>query len=263
MVSGIDVRKPVVTGSFYPDSKEELISNLNEYFKKAKSIIEDKKIKALIVPHAGYLYSGQTAAWGYKQLPVNTDNPHFVLIGPSHHYLFTGIVCSSANFWQTPLGQAKHIPIKKEIDQVFIDENPHVPEHSLEVQTPFLQHIYTDFSISCFLTGDISDYEKISKYFLENYSASIFIISSDLSHYLPEPLAQTKDKRTLKAILEGETNYFLSEENTACGQGAILILMSMAKKENWESRLVYYDTSATASGDESTVVGYAAIGFYK
>lgn len=263
MASGIDIRQPAVDGSFYPDSKEGLLSNLNEYFKKAKSIIEDKKIKALIVPHAGYLYSGQTAAWGYKQLPTNIDNLHFVLIGPSHHYLFTGIASSAANLWQTPLGSIKHISIKKETDQIFINENPHIPEHSLEVQLPFLQHIYANFSISCFLTGDLSNYDKISNYFLENYSSSIFIISSDLSHYLPEPLAQTKDKRTLKAILEGETDYFLSEENTACGQGAILILMSMAKKENWESRLIYYDTSATASGDEGAVVGYAAIGFYK
>lgn len=262
MESGNNIRKPAVAGSFYPDNKEELISQLKEYFEKTKNIIIDGKIKALIVPHAGYIYCGQTAAWGYRQLSNAFSNPHVVLIGPSHHYPFTGLASSSTNFWQTPLGRVRHIPIKKQTGLISTNENFHTLEHSLEVQIPFLQHVYNNFSISCFLTGDNPNPDKVSEYFLKNYSPSIFIISSDLSHYLPEEIAKIKDKKTIEAILKMDKEYFLSEENTACGMMGILILMAMAKKNKWQSKLLYYDTSATALGDESAVVGYAAIGFY-
>lgn len=262
MESGTKTRIPAVAGSFYPDNKEELISQLEIYFARAKKIPIKGKIKALIVPHAGYIYSGKTAAWGYKQLPVNLQNPHFVLICPSHHYPFNGLVSSSSEYWQTPLGKIRQIPIHKE-RKIISDETPHIPEHSLEVQLPFLQSLYQDFSVSCLLTGNDFNFDETANYLLGSYSSSIFIFSSDLSHYLPYEIAYKKDRRTIKAILNRETDYFLSRDNTACGMMGIMILMAMAQKEKWQSKLLNYDTSATTSGDKSAVVGYAAIGFYQ
>jgi AmmeMemoRadiSam system protein B len=263
MVSGIDSRPPEVAGSFYPEDKKDLSYLLKKFFDGAKEIHSDKQIKALIVPHAGYIYSGETAAWGFAQLPKQVDRQHFVLIGPSHHYPFTGLVSSSSNFWSTPLGKLRHI-IPSQIDeQIIINSQPHMPEHCLEVELPFLQFIYGDkISISCFLTGTQVKMENAADFFLRNYPSSIFIISSDLSHYLPQNQAQEKDKKTIETILKLDRNYFLTEENTACGAIGILILLSMAQKRNWQRKLIYYATSAAASKDESAVVGYASIGFY-
>jgi hypothetical protein len=265
MVSGTDIRPSAVSGSFYPEDKKELSSQLKSFLKNTKEKHPNSNIKALIVPHAGYIYSGQTAAWGYRQLPQNTRNGHFALIGPSHQYPFKGLVGSPSDFWQTPLGILKQIPAKDKNKHLVLDSKPHVSEHCLEVQLPFLQYLYPDqigVSISCFLTGFNVDQKESAFYFLKYYPSAIFIISSDLSHYLPENIAREKDKKTIEAIVNYDSKYFFSEENAACGTGGILILMDMAKKESWKSELIYYDTSATAYGDKNAVVGYAAIGFY-
>jgi AmmeMemoRadiSam system protein B len=255
-------RKPAVAGSFYPENKGELLLLLKSFFDETKQVSLDKKIQALIVPHAGYVYSGHTAAWGYRQLPPKLNKPHFVLIGPSHSYYFTGLVSSADGNWETPLGKIscqKATEVGKEIN---INDEPHLTEHSLEVQLPFLQSLYDQFSISAFLTGDQINYSDAAQYFLKNYSSSIFIISSDLSHYLPESEARKKDKKTIEEILKLKTEYLLSVDNAACGSRGILILLEMAKIKKWQPKLFYNDTSATCSGDISKVVGYASIGFY-
>lgn len=254
------VRSPTVAGSFYPDNPKELTSLLKNYFSQTKKII-NKEIKALIVPHAGYIYSGQTAAWGYKQLANDQENKHFVLIGPSHFANFNGLINCSYNFWGTPLGQIKHVPaFDKNID---IYNLPFDHEHCLEVQLPFLQYLYQNFSITTFLTGFDVNNEESADFLFKDYPQSIFIISSDLSHYLPDRQARNIDKKTIEAILKFDNSYLLSGDNLACGAMGILILMGMAKKEKWQSKLLYYDTSATFSGDKNTVVGYSSIVFYK
>lgn len=270
MVSGVDVRQSKVAGSFYPEDKEELHSLLKNFFGDTYRISPDKKIQALIVPHAGYIYSGQTAAWGFKQLPKQVNRQHFVMIGPSHYYSYNGIAGSSRNFWETPLAKIKHVLPKNINNQIFLDDNPHLSEHCLEVQLPFLQFLYPDnmginqhFSISCLLTGSLVDINSAADFFLKNYSFSIFIISSDLSHYLPENKAREKDKKTIEAILNLNSDYFLTEENTACGMTGILILIAMVRKRKWKGECIHYATSATVLGDESAVVGYASVGFHK
>lgn len=257
-----EIRKPAVAGSFYPDDQEELISQLNGFFKNTKKIIAGRSLKALIVPHAGYVYSGQTAVWGYRQLPPKLNNPHFVLIGPSHSYYFEGLVSSSDGNWETPLGKISCREANKIDKQININDEPHTFEHCLEVQLPFLQLLYDKFSISSFLTGDQIDYSDAAKYFLKDYPSSLFIISSDLSHYLPEEEAREKDKKTIEEILKLKTDYLLSSDNAACGVRGILILLEMAKIKKWQPKLFYNDTSASYSGDTSKVVGYTSIGFY-
>jgi len=265
MASGTNIRKPFFSGSFYPAEKKELSSILEDFFGKTKEIKNLKKIKALIVPHAGYVYSGQTAAWGYRQLSVNEKNYHYILVGPSHQSYFAGLVNSPDSLWETPLGEVNCRQIKKPDKEITINEKPHLNEHCLEVQLPFLQYINSNnkqLNISSFLTGSQVDAKKSTDYFLENYPDSFYIFSSDLSHYLPKGEARSKDKKTIEAVLKGDNRYFETEENTACGMTGILILLEMAKRQKWQGILLNYDTSATFSGDTSGVVGYAAIGFY-
>ncbi len=265
MVSGTDIRKPFFSGSFYPAGKEELLGMLGDFFGKTKEVKSPKKIKALIVPHAGYVYSGQTAAWGYRQLLVKENDYQYILIGPSHQSFFSGLVNCPDSLWETPLGEVYCHQIKRPDKEITINDKPHMNEHCLEVQLPFLQYINSNkkpLNISCFLTGSQVDAKKSADYFLENYPDAFFIFSSDLSHYLPEGEARSKDKKTVEAILKDDQRYFETEENTACGMMGILILMKMAKRQKWQSELIYYDTSASFSGDRSGVVGYAAIGFY-
>lgn len=262
MESGNDVRLPTVAGTFYTDDRKELIKQLEEFFGHTRRIIRNKKIKALIVPHAGYIYSGLTASWGYKQLFQNSNNNHFVLIGPSHHYHFEGIVASQSKTWQTPLGLIQHISPKTN-KGISVGNLQHAIEHSLEVQLPFLQYLYEDFSITSFLTGYSVNFEDAALYLINNFSNSIHIISTDLSHYLPDSIARGTDKKTIGAILKSDFNYFLENDNIACGITGINIILTVAQKKGWKSKLVYYDTSATESKDTSAVVGYAAICFYE
>jgi len=259
------IRQPAVAGSFYPGNHKELALMLREFFQKTKKTFPaPEKIKALVVPHAGYVYSGQTAAWGYRQLPTGLENPHFVLIGPSHFSAFSGLVCSNADYWQTPMGKVEHKTIDDKKIKIMADSQPHQPEHSLEVQLPFLQFVYQNhFRFTAFLTGYSLNSEKAGEFFWEKYPESIFVFSSDLSHYLPDEEARKKDKKTIRAIIDQDKNYLSAEDNSACGREGLLILIELAKINHWQGRLVYYDTSATASGDRSGVVGYSSVIFYE
>jgi len=262
MESGI--RKPAVSGIFYPSKSEQLARDLKNFLDKSKKIVPSKtKIKALIVPHAGLIYSGYTAARAYKQLPLKLKPANFILIGPSHHYYFKGIAQSRAKCWETPLGKVTHKTIHCKNKDILFNDNYHANEHCLEVQIPFLQHLYgKKLTISCFLTGQIDNLENITDELLKYEKDNIFIISSDLSHYLPKKVAEEKDKTTINEILNLDTIYFSQNDNTACGSTGITILLEMAKKKNWKRKMVYYDTSATYSYNVLSVVGYTSIIFY-
>lgn len=262
MAPGVNIRPPAFAGSFYPRNKTETVGLLKQFFSKTKAFKNINNPKALIVPHAGWIYSGQVAAWGFCQLPQISDQ-HFVLIGPSHFYTFTGLAASASDFWETPLGKVKHLPPKHLNSQVFLDDQPHAREHCLEVQLPFLQYRLKNFSISCFLTGIEIDIAKAAQYLLSRYPHSIFVISSDLSHYLPEQAAHVKDQKTIEAILAGNQKYIEHEENVACGGAGIQILINMAKTKDWQGHSIFYDTSATASSNSFEVVGYASIGYFQ
>jgi AmmeMemoRadiSam system protein B len=252
------------SGSFYPENQPELAGLLSQYFQETKLMV-DSPVKAVIVPHAGYIYSGLTAAWGFDQLRSQKTEAgrqkeeNFVVIGPSHNFGFLKIFGNGFNFWETPLGRVKQYPPvggKQTNDEYFI------PEHSVEVQLPFLQYLFNDFSVSCFLTGDKIDLSRESRYFQENYQNSVFIISSDLSHHLSQSQANSKDAETISAIINGNADYFDRSENTACGENGIRLVMQLAKINKWKSKLVNYDTSAGKSGDAARVVGYASIVYY-
>lgn len=275
----MNIRKPVAAGSFYPGEKMELQNLLKGLTLPGKvRPSEVSSVKALIVPHAGYIYSGKVAAEGFKQIMTGKPRKasprgrHYVLIGPSHHFPFEGLTGSSASYWETPLGRIRQVPPSPrrlagygEAKQIFINDEAHEPEHSIEVELPFLQALYSNekFSVTCLLTGLKVGAEKEAKYLLKNYPEAIFIFSSDLSHYLPEETARKKDKKTIEAILNLDNEYFNQKENAACGAEGIKILIEMARKQRWQGRLIVYDTSARASGDKKNVVGYASLVFYR
>ncbi len=248
-------RASSVAGTFYPADKAELLAVLKNYFNETKTLnTEHLTLRALIVPHAGYFYSGQTAAWGYAQLPKNLVKPHFILIGPAHQYPLFALTGSSGDFWQTPLGKVPQKPLGT------VNDAAHEFEHCLEVQLPFLQYLYKKFSVSCLLTGveNLSFRPRLAC--RQAGPESFIVISSDLSHYLSLSEANKLDHQTIDKILNKENNF---AGNAACGIAGIKMVLDLARKNNWQGKLIYYDTSATASGDQSRVVGYAAIAFYE
>ena len=260
--SAAKIRLPAVAGSFYPDDGSQLITLLDDFCSKTEELPDGKNLKALIVPHAGLIYSGQTAAWGYRQIPATVLDRPAVIIAPSHHYPFSGMAASPDNQWQTPLGIIRQIPPRHFADDVFPDDLVHLSEHSVEVQLPFLQYLYPGLSVTCFVTGQSVDTASLSGFLDQEFSGSLYIFSSDLSHYLPESEARQTDTATINAILKLDSEYLKSTDNCACGSVGISVLLQMAKQKSWHGKLIKYDTSASASGDKSAVVGYGAVGFY-
>lgn len=270
------IRKPAVAGQFYPAKRDELTEMIGGYLAETQTVKIPGKIRALIVPHAGYVYSGQTAAWGYRQLHGTRNKEqeihHFVLIGPSHQFPFENLIADDHEEWETPLGRVEHrIPKPNELVQV--SGLPHQEEHCLEVQMPWLKTTDDPTSprlrgagrlqITGFLTGGKVDENKIAEYLTKQYSDSVFIISTDLSHYLPLSEAERVDSKTVKAIEQREAEYFLHDGNTACGRLGVAIALAIAKEAGWRTQIIHYETSAKAFGDSSRVVGYASAVLYE
>lgn len=256
----MSIRKPAVAGFFYPSNKEEL-KNQIESFLRNSSISFNERPKAIIVPHAGYIYSGQVAAFGYsssKDFPV--DN--VVIVGPSHFFSFSGAALSPARKWQTPLGFVEinnsyfsNPKILKEM------EMPHKKEHSIEVQVPFIQYVFPKTKIVPISTG-IVDSEMLAKEIMSALSENdLLVVSSDLSHYYPYEEAIKIDEVANKSIPDLD---FDSVENyvEACGKTGILVCMYIAKKKKWKGKLLSYANSGDTAGDKSSVVGYGCYAFF-
>ncbi len=262
------VRKPAVSNLFYPGDKDSLIYMLKSYLDKAP--LYKIKPEALVSPHAGYIYSGEVAAVGYKQLLNLDKNKHYdiLLIGPSHYVAFEGVSFGFYEFWETPLG---NVPINKERIFEFIRKNrdlpittnylPHIKEHSLEVQVPFLQMVLKDFSLIPVVYGN-TDYrliEYIIDYFKNNNT--IVVISTDLSHYYPDEIAKSIDNYCNLAVKNLDINYLNKCE--ACGMLGLKAIIDYAKNVGWKSIILDYKTSGDTAGDKSSVVGYGSYAFYK
>jgi hypothetical protein len=249
------VREAVYAGQFYPAGKEELSKMIDDMFlagefKSAKNI--SKKIRVIIVPHAGYIYSGVVAASAYDSIKASKAKK-IVLLGPSHHAYFEGAHTFSQD-WETPLGIVK-VEKAPGLDAIVGDV-----EHSLEVQVPFLQKIFEDFVLVPIIYGEINAEElgkKIEPLVSKN---SIIIASSDLSHYLPYADANKIDKVTVDAVVSLDLKKFLSAGD-ACGKIGITALLILAKKMKWKPVILDYKNSGDTAGDKKGVVGYASIVF--
>lgn len=276
-------RKPAVAGSFYPADKEELEKLIDQLLSQAQPPETEGEILALILPHAGYQFSGRTSAHGFKKL-IGEKIDTVILIGNSHQESFDGISVFPEGYFETPLGKVKidsdlAKAIISESDRIFFRESCHKKEHSLEVQLPFLQKVLGDFKIVPILFGNVpgNDYQILANAILKHIKGKnvLVVASSDLSHYPPYDIANFADKKTIEAILSGDVGVFektileLEREKLpqtltlACAQDAIKTVMIVAKELGAKKiELLKYENSGDVSGEKLQVVGYAAIGFF-
>jgi len=256
------IRPPAVAGTFYSDDPVELKKQLSDYLKLDNGATHQLKgLKALIVPHAGYIYSAPIAASAYQLLTDKTAFNNVVLIGPSHVVPFKGIAGSSATYFSTPLGKIPLDTIKlKELEQLGFTKQydpAHALEHSLEVQLPFLQTTLKNFTLIPLVVGEAS-IEQVFEVlgFLWGDSRTLIVISTDLSHYQDYETAQYLDNATNQAIL-GLAPSNISYEN-ACGRTPLNALLRLAKLKELKVKLLDLKNSGDTSGNKERVVGYGS-----
>ena len=274
------IRTPAVAGMFYPGEKEELKKSIKESFlhkfgpgKIPPSEIKDK-IYGIICPHAGYMYSGPIASQSFYA--ISSDQPElFIIIGPNHWGIGSNVATMKESNWQTPLGEVKvDSEVAEEISNIAniieIDSFSHSREHSLEVQVPFLQEMYSDFKIVPIAlinqSKEVSMQVGAAMARIAQKKKTMIVGSSDFTHYEPNEFAHEQDKALIQPILKLDIDGFyevLEERNvSACGYGAIASTMTACKELGaTKGELLKYATSGDIMGDKSSVVGYGSIIF--
>ncbi len=256
----MSIRHPAVAGSFYPADPDELVGMIRGFLSKAKESPHAGRLRALVVPHAGYIYSGPVAAYGYKALSEQ-KYAKVVIMGPSHYGMFPGACESGHELWETPLGRVRAKSASGWPISIFPEA--HAPEHCLEVQLPFLQMIYGDkLEIWPLLTGDVAPSELAGRVARELDSKTALIASSDLSHYKDYDSARRIDSLANQTVPALDIAAF-ERGGDACGKTAILTLMHIAKMNGWKGALLDYRNSGDTAGPKSSVVGYGCYGFYE
>lgn len=256
------IRPPAVAGLFYPSDADELALEVQTFLAGAHPF--DLIPKALIVPHAGHIYSGAIAATAYATLrPVAARIRRVVLLGPTHRVALQGLARPEASAFDTPLGLVKldneaaraiaHLP------QVCVSDEVHALEHSLEVQLPFLQSVLPDFTLLPLAVG-MASAEEVAEVLesLWGGEETLIVISSDLSHYLPYATARRVDKETVQAILNLQQPI---PHDRACGGTPISGLILAARQHHLTPHLLDLRNSGDTAGSRDQVVGYAALAF--
>lgn len=268
----LTIRPAAVAGSFYPGHSQMLADNIRVLLRQADSGIKSpiapdscsKPPKAIVVPHAGYIYSGQTAATAYSKLAKWHDTiKRVILLGPVHRVPVRGLALPDVDVFTTPLGEVKldktAIASVTSMKQVTVSYPAHAQEHSLEVQLPFLQSILDDFKLVPFAVGDALPQEVAEVLdTLWGGPETIIVVSSDLSHFLPYAVATEVDKSTVKNILDMQENL---THHQACGGIPLNGLILAAKKHHLHPALLDLCNSGDTAGDKNRVVGYAAFAF--
>lgn len=253
-------RLPAVAGAFYPADPKQLHAMLHQYLSDAEA---DAKVpKAIIAPHAGYIYSGPVAASAYARLKqARREISRVVLIGPSHWAAFRGLAVSSAESFLTPLGNilVDQDAVQAILKLPFVDylEEAHVHEHSLEVHLPFLQEMLNDFKIVPIVAGDATP-EQVGKVIetLWGGPETLIVISSDLSHYHDYATARQLDQATSKQIENLQYDELAYE--SACGKVPVSGLLKVARDKSLTIKTIDLRNSGDTAGDKSRVVGYGA-----
>jgi AmmeMemoRadiSam system protein B len=256
------VRETAVAGQFYPGNPAELKRDVELYLSKGKKLSSPPVM--LISPHAGYVFSGPVAGIGYATVDKKVTT--VFLIGPSHHAVFNGVSIADVDSFETPLGT---IPLNAAIVKK-LRENPlvrsvpnaDIPEHSIEVQLPFLQTVLGKFTIVPILTGRV-DLPSVADMILPFINATTLVVaSSDFSHFQSNAKTRQLDDASVKTILSGDETGFIE----ACGEQPIRVVMHLAKKLSLSPVLLdartSYDT-APQYGDPDRVVGYVSIVYVK
>jgi len=262
----IEVRQPAVAGRFYPGGKAKLAEAVQGYLAERNlAPATDPPPKAIIVPHAGYVYSGAVAATAYVRLAALRDIVRrVVLVGPAHYVPLRGLAASGAHAFATPLGD---VPVDgaaieglRDLPQVAVRGDAHEPEHSLEVQLPFLQAVLRDIAIVPLVVGDAT-YGEVREVIdrLWGGPETLIVISSDLSHYHPYETARRLDAETAAAIVALDADAI--GEERACGRLPIGGLLLAARARGLHAIAVDLRNSGDTAGPRGEVVGYGSFLF--
>ncbi len=265
------VRPATLAGMFYPGSAQELKTLLDAFFSSTVTSVTSPY--GVLVPHAGYIYSGKTAACAYAKIP-DTFTGTFVVIGPSH----AGCMTATANLsWETPLGP---VPVNEKLlaalERAGIPNRPDLmraQENSLETQMPFIRYRFPHASVVPVLLGDqsLEEVRRVAAAIIRAIndtdsaaSGIVIIASGDGSHYVPAAVAEHDDLTVLAAAAKLDVSFFyeslMEVRPSMCGYGCIAVMMLVAKDLGArEARLIMYQTSGDATGDDREVVGYAAM----
>lgn len=280
--AGSIIRPAAFAGQFYPAKEAELSAAVRGYLAGAKAEEGVLDYKVIIVPHAGYDYSGPVMAAAYRQLEGRPVKRVYI-IANSHRDSFSGIMTDDSDYWETPLGlvrvdkeRARALASASSVVQ--IDRDSGKDDHTIEVQLPFLQAVLgTDFKIVPLLFGNIDEasYQALADLLAADLEpGDLVIASSDMSHYPPAELAKKIDAETLRLILEKDIAGLIKhsqdslakeagEETVLCGLEAVKTALALAKQLRLEAQVLKYQNSGeTVFGDKETVVGYGAVVFY-
>lgn len=267
-----ELQKPVVAGAFYPGSRETLQKTIGDFLSKADSQPVSGDLMGVIVPHAGYQYSGPVAAYGFKQLEGRKYD-YVVVIAPSHHKSINGAATRLAKFFETPLGK---IPVATDIVKKMVkkykwiinDPDAYGKEHALEVELPFLQTVLKGFKLIPLVVGthhaDIL--ENIAGSLNEEFIGKnvLYVISTDLSHYHSYSEAVKMDKKTLELLTSEKFDELVMDvydgKCELCGFGPVMVILNLYRmRGGGKIELLKYANSGDVTGDKSRVVGYGAL----
>ncbi len=262
------IRYPAVAGSFYPADANRLQKDIQHYLTESDTPAKVLKSrpKAIVVPHAGYVYSGAIAASAYQYLiPLKHQINRVVLLGPSHRVAFAGLAVPESDMFNTPLGNIPvdldAIQILSALPQVQVSELAHRDEHSLEVQLPFLQAVLDDFSLIPIVVGDAERHEVAEVLnTLWGDEHTLIVISSDLSHYHTSDEANQMDRRTSEAITNLKPDLIAYDD--ACGRNCLKGLLTIAQNKSLDVEILDLRNSGDTAGTKDRVVGYGAYVFY-
>lgn len=260
------VRKPAVAGYFYPADPVLLRDELGRMLAAVPETKDAPAPKALIVPHAGYIYSGAIAASGYARLVPAADKiRRVVLLGPAHRVAVRGLALPAATSFASPLGEValdqRAIEDIAALSQVVISEAAHALEHALEVQLPFLQTVLGEFQLLPLVVGNATT-DEVAQVLERLWGGpeTLIVISSDLSHYLPYAAARRTDDDAVQRMLRLEPGL---DHEQACGATPVNGLLALARQRGLSAELLDLRNSGDTAGDKARVVGYAALAFHE
>jgi AmmeMemoRadiSam system protein B len=252
-------RPPAVAGTFYPADPDVLAAQVDALVRADATGLTPK---ALIVPHAGYLYSGPVAGRGYATLGASRDGiERVVLLGPAHTVPLRGLATTSADEWVTPLGTVDIDTAARQavraLPHVAVDDRAHAAEHSLEVHLPFLQRTLRRFSLLPLVVGH-ADAETVATVLDTVWGGpeTLIVVSTDLSHYEDHATASILDRRTADAITAGHPETIHPDD--ACGAYPVRGLLVAARRHGLQTRLIDLRNSGDTAGPRDRVVGYGA-----
>ena len=252
------VRVPAAAGTFYPGTASELEAAVDGLLEGASPPPDVRSPSAIVVPHAGYVYSGPVAATAYALLrpaPVR----RFVIVGPAHFVPLRGTAVPAADAWRTPLGEVRIDDELRELARACgsdVDDAPHEPEHSLEVQLPFLQRVVDDPLMVLPVAVGASTAHAVAELIEALVPSALVVVSTDLSHYHDDATAKRLDRRTADAVVARDPDAITAED--ACGADALRGVVAFARRADLGVRLLALRTSADTAGDPRRVVGYGA-----